>query len=223
MVRTHALFFRLTRHSWWPGLHGFGAITGASWAITLALAVLPVWRRDVLMGEVIPLVQGISFGLMLIIPPVTAAYAATLASAAVVRPEYALVRLTHLPKKAIVMDLYHAALYRLRGLYAVQLALLPALLLSGLYKGMVIGRQAVTSSGIVLLGAGVWFGLAALLGAALGVYIALRWRHPPGPLVAAPVVLLAMMGLSAVCLVCPFFLGAPVALMYFLNQAEKYA
>jgi len=221
MIRTHALFTRLTRRTTLPTVPKLVKIIGAAWAVTLVVAALPIWRLEAITRPAVALTQALGFGLMIVIPPITAGYAALIASFEAERPVYRLIQLTLLPRMARVMDLHHAALYRLRWLYAGLACVFPALMISGFYTGMTTGRDAISSSGIMIFAGIVWFGLAALVGSALGVY--LRFRHHPAPLVAAPVLLIGFMGLGALLLVCPFYFAAPIALTTLLNQAEKYA
>lgn len=222
MIRTYALFNRLTRHTSLPTIPGFVRIIGAAWLISLALMALPFWRTSTLARPVITAVLTYGYGLMAVLPPVTAAYAGLLASLEAVRPEYALVRLTHLSRKAIVRDLFYTTLFRLRWLYAAAVAVFPAMFVSGLIRFVDTGRPEVTSSGMVIVATTLWISLAVLVGAALGVYLGLRWRNHPAPLVVAPALLMGLMGLSALCLVCPFYIGAPIVLTAILDHAEKY-
>jgi len=223
MIRTYALFTRLTRHTSLPSIPGFIRIIGAAWLISLALMALPVWHDASLAHPLVAAVLTYGYGLMAVLPPVTAAYAGLLASLEADRPEYSLVRLTSLSRKAIVRDLYYSVLFRLRWLYAAAAAAFPAMFISGMVKTVGSGRPEVTTSGLIIISTALWMGLAVLLGAALGVYLGLRWRHHPAPLVAAPALLIGMMALSALCLVCPFYIGAPIALTAILDHAEKYA
>src|SRR5262245_1177370 len=153
MVRTHALFTHLTHRSTLPPIPKMAKIIGGIWIGTLILAI-PRWPLSVIVEVVVPLTQALGFGLMVAIPVITAGYAGLLATSEAARKEFDLVRVSKLTRKAIVMDLYYAALYRLRGLYGALIAVLPALMISGLYKGYLTGREAVTSSGIMIVSVG---------------------------------------------------------------------
>jgi hypothetical protein len=222
VIRTYAFFNRLNRHTTLPSIPGLIKIIGVAWLISLALMALPVWRDESLAHPLVTAILTYGYGLMALLPPVTAAYAGLLTSLEADRPEYSLVRLTRLSRKAIVRDLYHTALFRLRWLYAAAAAAFPAMFICGMARTVNTGRPEITSSGVIILSTALWMGLAVLLGAALGVYLGLRWRHHPAPLVAAPTLLVGMMALSALCMVCPFYIGAPIALTAILDHAEKY-
>ncbi len=219
----HALFLRLTHRPWLPPIMDVAAVVLAAWLATALLALIPVWHGP-LVDTLSPIVQALGFGSMAIAPSLTAAYAAYLAALEVRSPEHQLLRLTTIPRKTIVRDFFHAALFRLRWLYAFILAVLPAMIGLGLAQAATFsGRFSISASGIMVLAYAAWMALATGLGGSLGVYAALRWRGQRIPIVAAPVALMVFMALNAVCLTCALYVTAPLATTWLLNQGEKWA
>lgn len=113
---------------------------------------------------------------LLLTPILTVGYAAVITASYAVSDEYAMLRMSPIPRDALVWAYFRAVLYRLQMLYALALGLLPLPLI--MLAGTVLFQMWLrdTPQGVAAL----LIGLAAdnIAAAALGVFLGLRLRRP---------------------------------------------
>jgi hypothetical protein len=223
------LFVRLTRRTRSPSLGASAALcllVGAA-GLAAALAILfPMTRQT--MRTLDQAVLALCGFAVLLTPPLIAALAAVMVGERVRAGTYYLVRVTTLPRRALMRALVGAALYRARIPIAVGIGLTPALVVGMIHRTsvLVVRTTRVTRFYTMMYNVptpplqnvqfragmigwtpefagwavGTW-GMA-LLGAALGAGLALRWPAGAAAGVAAGAILLiSAFGLLAV----PFF------------------
>jgi hypothetical protein len=204
---SNPLYDHLTRRSRWPSLRltlwlafGLGLVTLTISA--LSLSSIPQAGALRTTALILMLVGAL---VTLVAPPVVAVFAAVLTARDARTGGHELMRLTPLSKAAIVRGYAFAVLFRLRVLLALVVALMPALVVEALYM-TALGRAIFfniacnlmhpelchimpwslppEAGRIFSLVLGTW-GLI-LLAAALGVWLALRWRRTTAAAIVAP-------------------------------------